>query len=134
MQDDHRQIGHDEAQKMLEGFESVGAQRFDVTLTSKAGDKEWFRRGVSAAEVKRNMPHMLDASAARQRNVIVRPIGAGVTFIQLDDLKFEQLPTLAPAVFLILETSPGNFQAWAALEATTDKDFARRLRKGAGAD
>jgi RepB DNA-primase from phage plasmid len=134
MEDDHHQIGHPEARQMLEGFESVGARRFDVTLTSKAGDKEWFRRNVSAAEVKRNMPRMLDASAARQRNVIVRPIGAGVTFIQLDDLKAEQLPTLAPAVFLTLETSSGNFQAWAALEAMTDKDFARRLRKGAGAD
>jgi hypothetical protein len=134
MEDDHHQIGHAEARQMLEGFESVGAQRFDVTLTSKAGDKEWFRRGVSAAEVKRNVSRMLDASAARQRNVIVRPVGAGTTFIQLDDFKAEQLFPLAPAVFLALETTPGHFQAWAALAAMTDKDFARRLRKGAGAD
>jgi hypothetical protein len=134
MEHDHQQIGHHAAKQMLEGFESVGAQRFDITLTSKAGDKEWFRARVNAAEVKRTMPAMLDASVARQRNVIVRPTGAGVTFIQLDDLKAERLPSLAPAVFLTLETSPGNFQAWAALPAMTDKDFARRLRKGAGAD
>jgi hypothetical protein len=134
MKDDRHTIGHDEAQKMLEGFESVGAQRFDVTLTSRSGDKEWFRRSVSAADVKRTMPAMLDASLTRHRNVIVRPIGTGMTFIQLDDLKGERLATLAPAVFLALETSPSNFQAWAALNATTDKDFARRLRKGAGAD
>lgn len=54
--------------------------------------------------------------------------------IQLDDLKAGQLPKLAPTVFLTLETSPGNFQAWAALSGMEDKDFARRLRKGTGAD
>ena len=57
-----------------------------------------------------------------------------MTFIQLDDLKADQLPPLARAVFLTLETSPGNFQAWLALPGTEDKDFARRLRKGTGAD
>ena len=35
--------------------------------------------------------------------------------------------------FLILRTSPGNYQAWVAV-ADGDADFARRLRKGAGAD
>src|SRR5208337_3719648 len=44
------------------------------------------------------------------------------------------LPRLAPAVFLALETSPGNFQAWVAMPDAEDKDFARRLRKGTGAD
>ena len=66
--------------------------------------------------------------------MIVRPHGPGVTFIQLDDLKADKLARLAPAVFLILETSPGNFQAWLALAGDEDKDFARRLRKGTGAD
>jgi hypothetical protein len=64
----------------------------------------------------------------------VRPHGPGVSFIQLDDLKAETLPPLAPAVFLTLETSPGNFQAWLVLPGAEDKDFARRQRKGTGAD
>ena len=41
---------------------------------------------------------------------------------------------LAPAVFLALETSPGNFQAWVAMPGAEDKEFARRLKKGTGAD
>ena len=57
-----------------------------------------------------------------------------MTFIQLDDLKADQLPPLARAAFLTLETSPGNFQAWLALPGSVNKDFARRLRKGTGAD
>ena len=126
--------GHAAAQAMLDIFASVGAARFDLTWTNAAGDKELFRRGVNLAELTRALPAMLDAARARQRNIIVRPHGPGVTFIQLDDLKADQLARLAPAVFLALETSPGNFQAWAAVAGTEDKDFARRLRKGTGAD
>jgi hypothetical protein len=37
-------------------------------------------------------------------------------------------------VFLTLETSPGNFQAWLALKGGEDKEFARRVRRGTGAD
>jgi hypothetical protein len=126
--------GHTEALAMLGAFVSVGATRFDVTWTNAAGDKEHFRRNVAPAELTRTLPEILDDAARRQRNVIARPHGPDVTFIQLDDLKAEKLPPLAPAVFLSLETSPGNYQAWLALPGAEDKDFARRLRKGTGAD
>ena len=119
---------------MLDLFASVGATHFDVTWTTCAGDKELFRRNVAAAELQKQLPAMLDHAPAKQRNVIVRPHGANVSFIQLDDLKADRLPPLAAAAFLTLETSPGNFQAWVALASTPDKDFARRLRKGTGAD
>jgi hypothetical protein len=123
-----------EAQRMLDIFASVGAARFDVTWTTAAGNKEWFRRSMSLAGLSQVMPAMLASAPAKQRNIIVRPHGPGVTFIQLDDLKSDRLDQLAPAVFLTLETSPGNFQAWAALVGMDDKDFARRLRKGTRAD
>jgi hypothetical protein len=126
--------GQTEARAMLDAFASVGATHFDVTWTNRAGDKERFRGGVSLGDLRRTLPAMLDAAPARQRNVIVRPRGDGVTFIQLDDLKAPALARLAPAVFLILETSPGNYQAWLALPDAEDKDFARRVRKGTGAD
>jgi hypothetical protein len=79
-----------------------------------------FRRGVSIGELRLKLPAMIDVAAASQRNVIVRPHGAGVAFIQLDDLKADKLAALAPAVFLILETSPEIFQAWAALTGNED--------------
>jgi hypothetical protein len=134
MGDDGAQIGHIEAQAMLEAFASVGATCFDLTWTTRAGGKEYFRRSVSLAELTRSLPAMLDNATGKQRNVIVRPHGGGMTFIQLDDLKADQLPRVAPAVFLTLETSPGNFQAWVAMSDAKDKDFARRLRKGTSAD
>jgi hypothetical protein len=126
--------GHAAARAMLDIFASVGAARFDLTWTNRAGDKEYFRRGMSLAALRSAMPEMLDGAAANQRNVIVRPDGDGVTFIQLDDLKAPALPRVAPAVFLILETSPGNFQAWLAMHGQQDDDFIRRVKRGTGAD
>jgi hypothetical protein len=123
-----------EARAMLDAFISVGATGFDVTWTNAAGEKERFRRNVSAAELARTLPALLDDAIQQQRNLIVRPHGPGVSFVQLDDLKADQLPPLTASAFLALETSPGNFQSWVALQGTEDKDFARRLRKGTGAD
>ena len=126
--------GVKEAQGMLGVFASVGATHFDLSIIGLSGEKLAFRRGVKLADLRRDMPSILAAATSKQRNVIVRPHGVGVSFVQLDDLKGEMLTKIAPAVFLLLHTSPGNFQAWAAIPGGEDKDFARRLRKGAGAD
>lgn len=133
MTNDGTHIWHSEGHAMLDAFASVGANQFDVTWTTRAGEKEWFRR-MSLADLARTLPAMLDSAPAKQRNIIVRPHGPTVTFIQLDDLAPAMLAQLAPAVFLTLQTSPGNFQAWIAMDGAEDKDFARRLRKGTGAD
>jgi hypothetical protein len=113
---------------MLNCFASVGASHFDVTLTTRGGEKCGFRRSVPLAELTRALPGMLDSAASSERNVIVRPHGPGIVFLQLDDLASDRLPALAPAVFLTLETSPGNFQAWLALPGKENKEFARRGR------
>ena len=134
MNEESSGTGTTEAQAMLDAFASVGAIRFNVTWTTRGGEKRWFKRSVSIADLASRMHAMLDTTARQEINVIVRPYGPGVTFIQLDDLKADNLARLAPAVFLTLETSPGNFQAWVAMPDGEDKDFARRLRKGTGAD
>jgi RepB DNA-primase from phage plasmid len=126
--------GSAEAQRMLDIFASVGATQFDLTITTVVGNKNYFQRRAGCEDLKRKMPERLAAAAKLQRNVIIRPYGPGVSFIQLDDIKAEQLPALAPAVFLVLETSPANFQAWVALRHLPGPEFARRLRKGTGAD
>jgi hypothetical protein len=134
MGDDRGHDGQAAALAMINTFASVGTTRFDVTLTSSSAKKEQFWRGMPLADFRRELPGMLTAAVKCERNVIVRPHGTNRAFIQLDDLKADQLILLAPAVFLALETSPGNFQAWVVLAGSEDRDFARRLRKGTGAD
>src|SRR3954471_3563397 len=134
MGDDSEHYGQAAALAIIDSFTSVGTTRFDVTLTTRAGRKDWFRRGMPLADLRRELPNMLNAATKLEHNVIVRPHGTNRAFIQLDDLKADQLMLLAPAVFLALETSPGNFQAWVALAGTEDRDIARRLRKGTDAD
>jgi len=72
-------------------------------------------------------------------NLIIRPVcrvpETAVTFVQLDDLKAEQLERVRPASFLIFSTSPGNHQAWLAVSGFKGDtvDLCRRVRKALGA-
>ena len=120
---------------MLDAFTSAGAERFDLTVTSRAGEKLRFRRGLAATELRRLLPLQLPDAAKREENVILRPHGDRVAFVQLDDLDEAAIQRVHPTALLTLQTSPGNFQAWLALPAEeAGDDFARRLRKGAEAD
>ncbi len=121
------------ALEMLDAFASVGAERFDVTLTDAAGEKVTFRGNRTLGQLWAAMPAILQEAADRQHNVIVRPRAAGATLIQLDDLGKDAAARLRPVSFLILCTSPDNYQAWVAV-ADADTKFARQLRRGAGAD
>lgn len=118
------------AAEMLNAFASVGAERFDLTFTDIIGEKVAFRSNQPLEQLRAAMPRILAHAEKRERNVIVRPRGP---VIQLDDLDDSAVEKLRPVSFLILRTSPGNHQAWVAL-ADADEEFARRLRKGAGAD
>jgi hypothetical protein len=118
---------------MLETFASLGVQGFDLTVTDLDGHKRGFRPGQRAASLRRRMPELLAWAIDHQRNLIVRPRGARVELIQLDDLSETAVERVRSAAFLILRTSPGNHQAWVAARAG-GPDWARRLRQASGAD
>ena len=123
--------------RMIDTFASAGATHFDVTFTDIEGEKVGFRKEQTARQLRNSLPHLLPGLTERRQNLIVRPQGPHVTFIQLDDLDYEQLKQVSPISCLILETSPGNHQAWVAvsdLHKDEAKDFGCRLRKGTSAD
>ena len=127
-----------EALKMVDTFASVGATHFDLTHIDIDSEKRGFRPRQSVAQLKNSLPKLFPGAAARQNNIIVRPLSDKVHFVQLDDLDAAALSRVGETAFLTLETSPGNNQAWVAVSDLGSpeevKDFARRLRKGAGAD
>jgi hypothetical protein len=121
---------------MVDLFASVGAKAFSITHTNLEGEKRGFRPMQSLADTCRSMPYLIRNAPARQNNIILRP-EPHTRFIQLDDLTADRLEQVRPAAFMILATSPNNFQAWVAVEdlaAEEHKAFAARVRRGAGAD
>jgi len=123
------------ARRMVEAFASVGVKTFDLTLTTRAGEKSDFRRALTGERLAHTLSRLLAIAETRQQNVIVRPYSAGAALVQLDDLKTAAaVARVQPVAFLVLKTSPGNHQAWVAVSDPGDADFPRRLKKGAGAD
>lgn len=131
-----------EALRMLDVFASFGARSFDVTFLDIDGAKRGFRPQQSVAQLRNSLPKLLPGLIERQNSLVVRPHGDGAALVQLDDLGAAALHRLESVAFLTLCTSPGNHQAWVAVQLTSmssantevAKDLARRLRKGTGAD
>jgi len=123
------------AQRMLEAFQSVGAESFDLTITNLMGEKLEFRHGLPLEGLLGRLCGLLPAAEVQQKNLIVRPVSRSTMLVQLDDLTdAAKLGQLISVAFLVFTTSPGNHQAWVAVSDAPDEDFARRLKKGTGAD
>jgi hypothetical protein len=133
---------------MVSAFASVHAGIFDLTITDAKGEEvKGLQRPKRSLEQLRHMINgTLDYAARHQYNVIIRPVrsGGAALLVQLDDLDSGKIETVLQHAFLVIRTSPGadgsgNHQAWVAVaDASQDqepaRDFARRLRKGVGAD
>src|SRR5271165_4420770 len=121
-----------QALAMLAAFESVGAATFNVFLLDQQGGKVSFHRQRQVDEVRRRIGPTLAKAERDRHSVIIRPYSETATLIQLDDLDAGKVKRLTPFSFLTFETSPGNFQAWVAVEKDAPKDFKLRLKRGAG--
>lgn len=121
-----------EACQMIEAFESMGARHFEVTITNKEGRKVKYQGGLTGDDLRGKIEQMLAKCESKEQNVIVRPSG-DVALVQLDDLDCGKVKGVAEYSFLILQTSPSNYQAWVAVIGA-DQELIRRLKKGVGAD
>jgi hypothetical protein len=143
-----------EAFRMLDIFASCGAQSFVVNkleLEWPDHKKNIWGKHYSLDGLREKLPGIVRTAAIRRpyslpdgqevmagENVIVRPTGPGVAFVQLDDLKTaEQLERVRPAAFIIHATSPGNYQAWVAVSGVPEdkeafRPLMRRVRKAVG--
>ena len=86
------------------------------------------------SELRRTIGPLLQEAAARQHNVIIRPVPTRAAFVQLDDPPPESLERLRHVAFLVHRTSEKGHQVWLALDDKPDDEFKRRLKKGAGSD
>lgn len=125
--------GVEQGWQMLNTFAGVGVRCFDVTETDLDGQKCNFRPTQKLELVRSWLSFGMASAIQHQRNVIVRPRGATVALVQLDDLAGMTVERVRGAAFLILTTSLNNYQAWVAVQ-DCQPDFARRLRQGCGAD
>lgn len=145
-----------EAQRMIDTFVSVGANKIHVTKTDINSDVTW-GKAYSLEDLRKLLPAIIHFAEKQEecnlldkktgdivgqvragRNLMVRPMSDTTAFIQLDDLIEAKLDRVRPVAFLTVRTSPGNCQAWLAVPSFASdqerKDFARRVKKQVSAD
>jgi DNA invertase Pin-like site-specific DNA recombinase len=143
----HMPINIAEGERMIDVFASVGAREFVVTKLDLNQDLIWGKT-YAIKDLREKLPAMMRTAEQRAtvltksgesvmagENLIIRPKSDETTFIQLDDLKPKQLERARDACFLIVATSPGNYQAWIAASGVgkpQSKEFIRRVRKAVG--
>jgi len=131
----------------LDLFESFGMTYSDVTALSLdqdkidgkkvGGEKKKFLPKLTAADLRQRLPKEIEYADRHEWSVVVsHPHAPGIKFIQCDDVSGDVLKRLKPVAFMILETSPGSFQAWIAMheKEAASGDYYRRLREGVGSD
>lgn len=131
---------------MLSAFASLGACTFQKTILDIHGSevKGLYRSYCSLEELRRTIARDLHDGERNQQSVVIRPLFNVPMLVQLDDLDRSKSERIMAHAFIVIRTSAGkdgngNYQAWIAIndppaEKEAAKDFARRLRKGSGAD
>lgn len=122
---------------MIDAFTSTGAQAFDVGLLDLAGEKQGYEWAVPADTLRRTIPSRFASADQHEHSVIIRPRSERTRYMQIDDLDLDAARAYKAVALLVIRTSPGNHQAWLALESQgkeADLDLLRRLRRGSHAD
>jgi hypothetical protein len=145
-----------EAQRMIDTFASVGANKIHVTKTDINNAVQW-GKAYSLEDLRKRLPAMIRVAGKLEQcdimekktgnvlgkaraggNLMIRPISDTTAFIQLDDLTEAKLERVRTVAFLTVQTSPGNNQAWIAVPSFASdqerKDFNRRVKKQVTAD
>jgi hypothetical protein len=123
----------DQARTMLAAFEAAGVRYFALTLATEDRQRWEYRPKLTPKGLSKKLPMYFEYCERLHLNFIIRPKGSNCRLVQLDDLDIEKTKKICTYGFLAIETSPGNYQVWLAVE-NCDSDFTRRLKRGVGAD
>jgi hypothetical protein len=118
------------ARLTVEAMQSVGADRFKIVYLGcvpVGGQAECVgSEEIAPAALLSRVGELVTRSAERGQSVTLRAWGGRL--IQIDDCTPEVMRRLLPFAFLVVETSPGNFQVWLALSPDITDEARKDVR------
>ncbi len=97
----------------------MGAERYDVGVYERATDKMLLRRDWTPAQVEESIGWFKGMNA-RGRDLYIRPAGSSGLYL-IDDVPaatVERMRAAGDTPAVVVETSPGNLQAWVRVSDT----------------
>ena len=118
--------------RAITAFESVGASAFQVLLLDDSAEMNRCRgdETVTPDSFRTHAAEFLKTNASQHWSLSVRPLRADGrwSWIQIDDAPAAVVERLRPYAFMIVETSPGNYQVWIAVEPIASEEAFKSLR------
>jgi GT2 family glycosyltransferase len=132
----------DQAELMIAIFQSLDREAFDLILsTSERGPTESVKE-LSPQKLFERLPLAIENMERNELIIMVEPrppkLPQDPALLRLDHLSGEKMKTIKPFAFLTLESEPGQYQCWIAIDRSTLRgaslDQLGKLSKDAGAD
>lgn len=123
----------EEAQLMIAMFLSVDCDSFNLAILAGDGRVVESLDAIGPEKTFHELPYLLRVAESRESDLVVDPLSRGKpgepVLIRSGDLTETGMQELKPYSFLTLETEPGCFQCWLAVDAPQwrDKATLRRL-------
>ena len=133
----------DQAEFMIAMFQSVDREVFDLILTTPERAPTESVQALSPQALIERLPFAIENIERNELIVMIEPCPAkrnqDPALLRLDHLSSEKVETLKPFAFLTLETEPGEYQCWMAIDRANWRDAANlrrlgKLSKDVGAD
>ena len=127
----------EQAQLIIALFLSIDKDRFDLLLTTDAGELVTSEAALDPDQLFERLPAHLQAADNRNLNIMIRPLTndrpGEPLLIMVDQLDSQAVEAVRPHAFLTLTTNPDRYQCWVAVGAPSWRSAAA-LRRMVGPD
>jgi GT2 family glycosyltransferase len=124
----------DQAELMIAIFQSVDREGFDLILATTEGGPIESVKALSPQTLIERLPLAIENMERNEQIVMIEPrppkFPQDPALLRVDHLSEEKMKTIKPFAFLTLETGPGRYQCWLAVDQHTWRDAASIRRLG----
>jgi GT2 family glycosyltransferase len=118
----------EQAEVMIASFQAVDRDCFDLVVTNAEGRRIDSALSLAPDAILDRLPGAVGKADEEGLNLMIRLVEPTRPHhphvIRLDDLTAEQLPLVRSCAFMTLETRPGRFQCWIAIDKNTWRNTA----------
>jgi GT2 family glycosyltransferase len=122
----------EQAQLMIAMFLSVDCDAFNLGVATRNGAVVESRAALGPEKIFQQLPGLLQVAQDQDLDLMIQPLPQGKprepALIRIEDLNEAEVGEVKPYAFLTLQTNPGRYECWLAIDAPQWRDKATLKR------